>query len=123
MTKLPSGVDIMLRMTPPPDGIAQVWNFCVAGSNLTIVFGRTPDSLYQTSLPNEAMPYGSDSLPPGDSHSANCFVLGSYLPMVPRAKSAHQITSSEVMAMRRGRASAFGSVISVIARVFGSTLA
>jgi hypothetical protein len=38
----------MLRTTPPPDGIAQVWNVSVDGSKRTNVFGRTPDSLYQT---------------------------------------------------------------------------
>ena len=36
------------RTTPPPDGIAQVWKLSVAGSKRTSVFGRTPDSLYQT---------------------------------------------------------------------------
>ena len=45
---LPSRVTIMLRTTPPPDGIAQVWNVSVDGSKRTNVFGRTPDSLYQT---------------------------------------------------------------------------
>jgi hypothetical protein len=38
----------MLRTTPPPEGIAQVWNFSLAGSNRTTVFGRVPDSLYHT---------------------------------------------------------------------------
>jgi hypothetical protein len=38
----------MLRTTPPPDGIgvrAKPW---LRGSNRTIVFGCTPDSLNQT---------------------------------------------------------------------------
>src|SRR6266702_2193294 len=48
ITRLPSGVAIMLRTTPPPDGITQVWNFSVLGSKRTSVFGLTPDSLYQT---------------------------------------------------------------------------
>ena len=51
ITRLPSLVAIMLRMTWPPDGIAQVWNFSVCGSKRTMVLGRTPDSLYQTMLP------------------------------------------------------------------------
>ena len=41
---------------------------------------------------------------------------------MPRAKSEYQITSSGVIASRRGRASAFGSVYSLISIVFGSTL-
>ena len=36
---LPSRVVIMLRTTPPPDGMAQVWNFSVLGSKRTSVFG------------------------------------------------------------------------------------
>lgn len=45
---LPSRVTIMLRTTPPPDGIVQVWNVSVAGSKRTSVLGRTPDSLYRS---------------------------------------------------------------------------
>src|SRR5437016_4577770 len=48
ITRLPSGVAIMLRTTPPPDGITQVWNFSVLGSKRTSVFGLTADSLYHT---------------------------------------------------------------------------
>ncbi|OLB60823.1 MAG: hypothetical protein AUI11_12355 [Acidobacteria bacterium 13_2_20CM_2_66_4] len=58
-----------LRTTPPPDGIAHVWNFSVFGSNRAIVFGFTPDSLYQMTSWIEAIPYGSDCGPPGDGHS------------------------------------------------------
>src|SRR5579864_9189519 len=47
-TSLPSVVCIMLRTTPPPAGITQVWNFSVLGSKRTSVLGRTPDSLYHT---------------------------------------------------------------------------
>jgi hypothetical protein len=37
----------MLRTTPPPEGIGQLWNYSVFGSKRTTVFGSTPDSLYQ----------------------------------------------------------------------------
>ena len=46
MTRFPSRVVIMLRTTPPPPGMIQVWNFSVLGSNRTSVLGRTADSLY-----------------------------------------------------------------------------
>jgi hypothetical protein len=45
----PSGVATMLRTTPPPEGILCVLKLSDLGSNLTSVFGSTPDSLYQTS--------------------------------------------------------------------------
>jgi hypothetical protein len=38
----------MFRTTPPPEGIAHVWNFSVSGLNRTIVFGFVFDSLYHT---------------------------------------------------------------------------
>lgn len=44
-----SGVATMLRTTPPPDGISALLKLSDLGSNLTSVFGLTPDSLYQTS--------------------------------------------------------------------------
>src|SRR5580700_2234531 len=47
-TSLPSAKCIMLRITPPPPGMSQVWNFSVLGSKRTNVFGFTPDSLYHT---------------------------------------------------------------------------
>src|SRR5436309_3950942 len=47
IARFPSFIAIMFRTTPPPDGISQVWNFSVLGSNRTSVFGFTPDSLYQ----------------------------------------------------------------------------
>ena len=50
----------MLRTTPPPDGMTQVWNFSVSGSKRTSVFGCTADSLYQMMSPIAAMPYGCD---------------------------------------------------------------
>jgi hypothetical protein len=53
---LPSRVAIMLRTTPPPEGIAQVWNFSVFGSKRTRVLGLTPDSLYQTTSFSPTIP-------------------------------------------------------------------
>src|ERR1700693_4101402 len=69
-TSLPSVVCIMLRTTPPPAGITQVWNFSVLGSKRTSVFGRTPASLYQTMPSTMVIPYGLDLGPPGEGHSA-----------------------------------------------------
>src|SRR5271169_5210480 len=68
----PPGVATILRTTPPPDGITFVLNVSDLGSNRTMVFGFRPDSLYQT-WPSFviAIPYGSDSAPPGDNHSFN----------------------------------------------------
>ena len=47
ITMLPSRVVIIFLTTPPPAGITQVWNLSVFGSNRTMVFGLTADSLYQ----------------------------------------------------------------------------
>src|SRR6476660_3353650 len=47
MTRLPSRVDFMLRTTPPPLGIVQLWNFSVLMSNRTNTLGRIADSTYQ----------------------------------------------------------------------------
>jgi len=41
----PSGVAAIFRTTPPPEGIGQLENDPVSGSNLTIVSGVTPGSL------------------------------------------------------------------------------
>src|SRR5438876_4540052 len=84
-----SGVATILRTTPPPDGICFVLKLCDLGSNLTRVLGFTPDSLYQTSPSFViAIPYGSESVPPGDAHSCSSFPLaGSKCPRYPRAKS------------------------------------
>src|ERR1700686_3915315 len=67
-TSLPSVVCIMLRTTPPPEGMAQVWNFSVLGSKRTSVFGFTADSLYQMMSFTEVIPYGCDLGPLGDGH-------------------------------------------------------
>ena len=51
MSRLPSRVGRMWRMMPAwtfPDGIAQLWNVSVFGSNRTSVSGRIADSLYHT---------------------------------------------------------------------------
>jgi hypothetical protein len=80
----PSSVVIMLRTTPPPAGIAQVWNFSVFGSNRTIVFGFTADSLYQMTPFRNVIPYGCESGPPGEGQSFTAPVLGSSRPKYPR---------------------------------------
>src|ERR1044071_7381904 len=69
ITMLPSRVVIMFRTTPPPAGIAQLWNFSVLGSKRTSVFGFTADSLYQMTPLRNVMPYGCDRGPLGESHS------------------------------------------------------
>ncbi len=49
--RLPSLVTQKFRMMPTPEGIVQLWNFSVFGSNRTRASGLIPDSLYQiTSL-------------------------------------------------------------------------
>ncbi len=53
---LPSRVTDMFRTTPPPEGIAQVWNFSGLGSKRTMVLGSTPDSLYQMTSWSAAIP-------------------------------------------------------------------
>src|ERR1051326_7634247 len=81
MTRLlPSVVAIMLRTTPPPEGIGQVWNFSVFGSNRTSVFGVTADSLYQMMSFKATIPYGCDFGPPGDANSRTLPVFGSKRP-------------------------------------------
>src|SRR5437016_5916994 len=76
---LRSGVATMFRTTPPPDGICFVLKVSDFGSNLTNVFGFTPDSLYQISPSFViAIPYGSEPVPPGEAHSFSSFpVAGS----------------------------------------------
>src|SRR5215471_6396208 len=76
----PSRVVIILRTTPPPAGIAHVWNFSVLGSKRTIVFGFTADSLYQISPFRKVMPYGCEDGPPGEGHSFTAPVFGSKRP-------------------------------------------
>src|SRR5262245_25786404 len=113
----------MLRTMSPPPGIAQLWNFSVFGSNRTIVFGLAPDSLYQSAPLVATMPYGSDFGPLGDCHSVTFPVAGSSRPKKPRAKSVYHTMSSEVIAMRRGRAPGSGSGYSLIASDFASMVA
>ena len=71
---LPFGITLMLRTTPPPAGMIQLWNFSVFGSNRTMVFGRIADSLYQIAPRVKTMPYGCDFGPLGDGHSFVGFV-------------------------------------------------
>src|SRR5206468_3158539 len=85
IARLPSRVTDTLRTTPPPEGIAHVWNFSVFGSKRTTVFGFTADSLYQMTSWIDVMPYGCDFGPPGDGHSFTVPVLGSSRPRYPRA--------------------------------------
>src|SRR5690242_3937068 len=122
-TGFPSRVTSILRTMSPPPGIAQLWNFSVAGSKRTIVFGLAPDSLYQTAPLVKTIPYGSDLGPLGDGHSVTLPVVASSRPKKPRAKSVYQIISSGLIAMRRGRAPALGSGYSVICMVLPSMLA
>src|SRR5215470_15277243 len=123
VTGLPSGVTSMLRTMSPPPGITQLWNFSVAGSKRTMVFGLAPDSLYQTAPLVKTIPYGSDLGPLGDDHSVTLPVVASSRPKKPRAKSVYQIISSGLIAMRRGRAPASGRGYSVICIVLLSMLA
>src|SRR5262245_11742949 len=109
-------------MSPPP-GITQLWNFSLAGSKRTMVFGLAPDSLYQTAPLVKTIPYGSDLGPLGDGHSVTLPVVASRRPKKPRAKSVYQIISSGLIAMRRGRAPASGSGYWVICIVLPSMLA
>src|SRR4029453_7236759 len=109
-------------MGRPARLIGQLWNFSVCGSNRTSVFGFDDDSVYQTMLPTEVMPYGPESGPLGDGHSFTAPVFGSRRPIYPRGKSVYQIASSGVIVRRRGRESAFGSLCSVTTIVVGSTL-
>ena len=46
----------MWRTTPPPEGIAHVWNASVSVSKRTSAFGREYVSTYHTTLPIVAMP-------------------------------------------------------------------
>src|SRR6266404_4954651 len=64
-TKSPSRVTEVLRTMLPPPGMVQLWNFSVAGSKRTTVFGVVPDSLYQMMSLMAEMPYGSDFGPLG----------------------------------------------------------
>src|SRR5262249_399178 len=48
---LPSSVVLMLRTTPPPPGMIQLWNFSVLRSKRTSTFGLIADSTYQIAPP------------------------------------------------------------------------
>lgn len=56
MAMFPLGVAIMLRTTPPPEGMDQVSNVSALGSKRTSVFGRVPDSLYQIAAFSTVIP-------------------------------------------------------------------
>jgi hypothetical protein len=55
-TRFPSRVAIMLRATPPPEGIGHVRKVALFGSKRTRVLGFVPDSLYHTMSFNAAIP-------------------------------------------------------------------
>src|SRR5713101_32558 len=84
----PSEVAAMLRTVPPPEGINARANCSVLGSNWMMVFGFTPDSLYQT-IPSGviAIPYGAAFAPPGEGHIFTAPELNSSLPRWPPLKS------------------------------------
>src|SRR2546425_9486941 len=77
----PSEVAAMLRTVPPPEGMIARANCSVWGSNWMMVFGFTPDSLYQT-IPSGviAIPYGAAFAPPGEGHIFTAPELNSSLP-------------------------------------------
>src|SRR5262249_53021334 len=84
MTRLPSRVDFMLRTTPPPPGIVQLWNFSVFMSKRTSTLGRIADSTYQMAPLRYVIPYGCDFGPLGDGQSVTLPVFGSRRPRYPR---------------------------------------
>src|SRR5512134_2722552 len=103
MARLPSGVFRIWRMMPTPDGIAQLWNFSVFGSNRTSASGRWFDSLYQMMSSTTSMAYGCESGPLGDGHSFTSPVFGFILPRRPSDEFTYHTVSSLVMASRRER--------------------
>src|SRR6266571_5188030 len=84
----PSEVAAIFRTVPPPEGIFARANPSVFGSNWMMVFGFTPDSLYQT-IPSGiiAMPYGADFAPPGEAHIFTAPDVISSRPRWPPLKS------------------------------------
>jgi hypothetical protein len=78
----------MLRTVPPPDGMLARAKLSVFGLNWMMVFGFTPDSLYQT-IPSGviAIPYGLDPDPPGEGHILTAPEAGSRRPRFPLLKS------------------------------------
>src|SRR5437868_8790642 len=84
ITRFPSLVGIMLRTTPPPPGIFQLWKTCVFGSKRTSAFGLVADSTYQIAPFEYVIAYGCDFGPLGDGHSVVVLVFGSNRPRYPR---------------------------------------
>src|SRR5262249_50599673 len=80
ITRFPSGVAFMFLTTPPPPGMAQLWNFSDLISNRTRTFGRIADSTYQIAPFRYVIPYGCDLGPLGDGHSVTLPVLVSSRP-------------------------------------------
>src|ERR1700761_9771081 len=88
-----------------------------------MVFGFTPDSLFQT-IPSGVitMPYGLDSAPPGDGYIFTARLSRFRTPRWPLLKSVKYTVSSAAIANLRGRALS-GRVYSVIDSVLGSIVA
>src|SRR5215471_6079411 len=84
MTRFPSGVAFMFLTTPPPPGIAQLWNFSDLISNRTRTFGRIADSTYQIAPFRYVIPYGWVFGPLGEGQSLTSPVFGSSRPRYPR---------------------------------------
>lgn len=78
---LPSGVAIIWRTTPPPEGMGQLVKRLLCGSKWTMVLGLMPDSLYPP-FPSGvmAMPYGWALEPAGEYHSFTAQLAGSRRP-------------------------------------------
>src|SRR5919106_2331476 len=104
----------------PPEGMAQLWNRSVAGSNRTSASGRCPDSLYQTIPSTTAMAYGWDFGPLGEGHSLTWPVFGSNRPRRPREELTYQIIPSSAISRRRTVVFGSGRRYSWIAIVSGS---
>src|SRR6185503_16634933 len=113
----------MWRMMPTPDGIAQLWNFSVFGSNRTSASGRCPDSLYQMMSSITSIAYGCDCGPLGDGHSLTSSVFGFRRPIRPSDELTNHTVSSLVIASRLDRVAASGSTCSRTSIVTGSMLA
>src|SRR5919106_5474126 len=93
----------------PPEGIAQLWNRSVLGSNRTSASGLWPDSLYQMISFTTVMAYGCDFGPLGEGHSLTSPVFGSNRPSRPRDELTYQTIPSLAMSSRRTFVSGSGN--------------
>src|SRR5919109_1705207 len=106
----------------PPEGIAQLWNRSVLGSNRTSASGLCADSLYQMISFTTVMAYGCDFGPLGEGHSLTSPVFGSSRPSRPRPELTYQIIPSLVISSRRTVVFGSGKGYCRISIVSGSTL-